>query len=167
MAPPVVDEFRDKHINNLNSLPVYWWSVDPGDRNVGVSWWWGPYCIRSYHTDPDDCVDTLVTECQQGLELLVHEQFTLRGSQMGMQQGSEFLTSQLIGAMRHVCRRAGVPVKSYQAGNHKPMYRKREFKPPMRNHNEWVSFGEGPHAKDSECLGEYYVRTVIMKGRGY
>lgn len=161
------DDYTDKQVANINELPEYWWSVDPGDRNVGISWWWGAYCIRSYHTDPNDCVDTLVREVQQGLELLVHEQFTLRGSQMGMQQGSEFLTSQLIGAMRHICRRAGVPVKSYQAGNHKPLFRKPEFKPPHRTLSEWVSFGEGPHAKDSECLGEYYVKTVILKGRGY
>lgn len=164
---PVLDELGAKHVDRLNELPAYWWSVDPGDRNVGISWWAGPYCIRSYHTDPNDCVDTLVREVQQGLELLVHEQFTLRGYQMGMQQGSEFLTSQLIGAMRHICRRAGVPVKSYQAGNHKGMFKKREFKPPMRPLSEWVSFGEGPHAKDSECLGEYFVQTVLLKGKGY
>lgn len=151
----------------MNELPAYWWSVDPGDKNVGISWWSGAFCIRSYHTDPNDCVDTLVREAQRGLELLVHEQFTLRGYQMGMQQGSEFLTSQLIGAMRHICRRASIPVKSYQAGNHKQLYRKPDFKPPARAHHEWVSFRNGPHAKDSECLGEYHVRTVILKGRGY
>lgn len=164
---PVLEAYGQRHVDRLNSLPGYWWSVDPGDRNVGISWWSGAVCIRSYHTNPNDCVDTLVHEVQSGLELLVHEQFTLRGSQMGQQQGSEFLCSQLIGAMRHICRRAGVPVKSYQAGNHKPIYRKLEFKPPQRAHSEWVSYGEGPHAKDSECLGEYYVRTVILKGRGY
>lgn len=163
---PVLEAYKQRHLDNLNSLPDYWWSVDPGDRNVGISWWSGAVCLRSYHTDPNDCVDTLVHEVRD-LDLLVHEQFTLRGSQMGQQQGSEFLCSQLIGAMRHICRRAGVPVKSYQAGNHKPIYRKMEFKPPLRPHNEWVSFGEGPHAKDSECLGEYFVRTVILKGRGY
>lgn len=153
--------------SNLARLPEYWWAVDPGDVNVGISWWSGAVCFRSYHTTPNDCVDTLVREAQQGLELLVHEQFTLRGYQMGQQQGSEFLTSQLIGAMRHICRRADVPVKSYQAGNHKPVLRKPEFKPPQRSHDEWRSYSCGPHAKDSECLGEYYVRTVMLKGRGY
>lgn len=157
----------EKISKNLTKLPEYWWSVDPGDRNVGISWWWGAVCIRSYHTDPDDCVDTLVREIHGGLEFLVHEQFTLRGYQMGMQQGSEFLTCQLIGAMRHICRRAGVPWTSYQAGNHKAVFRKPEFKPPQRPHSEWTSFGCGPHAKDSECLGEYHVRTILLKGRGY
>ena len=158
---------EEKIADNFAKLPEYWWSVDPGDRNVGISWWWGAWCIRSYHTDPNDCVDTLVREIQQGLDFLVYEQFTLRGYQMGQQQGSEFLTSQLIGAMRHICRRAGVKTASYQAGNHKALYRKPEFKPPQRAHSEWVSFREGPHAKDSECLGEYHVRTVLLKGRGY
>lgn len=164
---PILDEFGQRHLDRLAGLPEYWWSVDPGDKNVGVSWWHGAHCIRSYHTDPDDCVDTLVAEIHGGLEFLVYEQFTLRGYQMGMQQGSEFLTSQLIGAMRHICRRAQVRYTSYQAGNHKALYRKTEFKPPHRAHNEWVSFGSGSHAKDSECLGEYHVRTVILKGRGY
>jgi hypothetical protein len=158
---------EEKIADRINLLPGYWWSVDPGDRNVGVSWWSGAVCIRSYHTDPNDCVDTLVHEIQGGLEFLVYEQFTLRGYQMGEQQGSEFLTSQLIGAMRHICRRAKVSTASYQAGNHKPTAKKMEFRPPMRTHGEWVSFGEGPHAKDSECLGEYHVRTVILKGRGF
>jgi hypothetical protein len=158
---------EEKMAERFKLLPEYWWSVDPGDKNVGISWWNGAHCIRSYHTDPDDCVDTLVTEIQGGLEFLVHEQFTLRGYQMGMQQGSEFLTCQLIGAMRHICRRARVKWTSYQAGNHKPLYRNSAFKPPQRAQNEWVSYGCGPHAKDSECLGEYHVRTVILKGRGY
>lgn len=153
--------------DNLKLLPDYWWSVDPGDRNVGVSWWSGAVCFRSYHTDPNECVDTLVAEARDGLDLLVYEQFTLRGYQMGEQQGSEFLTSQLIGAMRHICRRAKIRTASYQAGNHKAIYRKSEFKPPQRPHAEWRSYSQGPHAKDSECLGEYHVRTIMLKGSGY
>lgn len=164
---PTLSEYKERHIARLNSLPAYWWSVDPGDKNVGVSWWAGAVCIRSYHTDPNDCVDTLVREIQDGLEFLVYEQFTLRGYQMGEQQGSEFLTSQLIGAMRHICRRAKVGTASYQAGNHKSLYKNLDFRPPQRAHSEWVSYGSGGHAKDSECLGEYHVRTVIKKGQGY
>jgi len=158
---------EEKRKENLANLPEYWWSVDPGDKNVGISWWYGPWCIRSFHTDPDTCVDLLVTEVQGGLEFLVFEQFTLRGYQMGMQQGSEFLTSQLIGAMRHICRRAGVPTKSYQAGNHKAVYKKIDFRPPHREDRDWVSYGSGGHAKDSEVLGEYFVRTVMLKGMGF
>ena len=153
--------------DRINELPDYWWSVDPGDKNVGVSWWTKAFCIRSYHTNPDDCIDLLVSEVQAGLDFLVYEQFTLRGYQMGEQQGSEFLTSQMIGAMRHICRRAKVPYTSFQAGNHKRMYKRLSFRPPERNHNEWVSFGSGGHAKDSECLGEYYVNTILLKGKGY
>lgn len=158
---------EEKTSERMLLLPEYWWTVDPGDKNVGISWWWGPYCIRSYHTDPDDCVDTLIREAQGGLDFLVYEQFTLRGYQMGTQQGSEFLTSQLIGAMRHICRRAGIPTDSYQAGHHKGIYKKLEFRPPARPHDAWKSYGSGGHAKDSECLGEYYVRKVLLKGRGY
>lgn len=151
----------------INTLPEYWWSVDPGDVNVGLSMWHKAVCFRSFHSNPNDTVDLLVQEARNGLGLLVYEAFNLRGYQMGMQQGSEFLTSQMIGAMRHICRRAGIPTVSHRPSDHKVIFKKPEFKPPERPANEWRSFGNGGHAKDSECLGEYHVRTVILKGRGY
>lgn len=152
----------------MATLPAYWWSVDPGDVNVGLSMWSGAVCFRSLHSTPNETVDLLVEEANGGgLELLVYEAYNLRGYQMGMQQGSEFLTSQMIGAMRHVCRRAGVRTVSHRPSDHKVVFKKAEFKPPERPANEWRSYGRGGHAKDSECLGEYYVRTVILKGRGY
>lgn len=149
-------------------LPDWWASVDPGDKNVGLSLWVGPVCVQSIHTDPNTCVDWLVPEAASGrLKLLVYEAFNLRGELMAQQQGSEFLTSQMIGAMRHICRRAGVPTKSFRPVDHKGLFRNRNFKPPERLNAEWRSHKNGGHAKDSECLGEYFVRTVIFKGRGY
>lgn len=150
----------------MATLPGYWWSVDPGDVNVGLSMWSGAVCVRSFHTNPNDTIDLLVTEARD-LELLVYEAFNLRGVLAMQQQGSEFLTSQMIGAMRHVCRRAGIPTKSYRPADHKGVFRNVDFKEPSRPKKEWRSYGHGGHAKDSECLGEYHVRTVILKGRGY
>jgi hypothetical protein len=153
----------------MSKLPEWWVSIDPGDKNVGLSAWVGPVCVASVHTDPDTCVDWVVREAaNRRLKLLVYEAFNLRGELMAQQQGSEFLTSQMIGALRHVCRRAGVPTKSFRPADHKGlMNRNIEFKPPRRPHNEWVSHGHGGHAKDSENLGEYFVRTILLKGRGY
>lgn len=158
---------KEANIRDLmDTLPWYWWSVDPGDKNVGLSMWSGAVCLRSFHTNPNDAIDLLVTEAH-ALELLVYEAFNLRGELAMQQKGSEFLTSQMIGAMRHICRRAGIPTKSYRPADHKGVFKKPEFKKPQRPDNEWRSYGNGGHAKDSECLGEYHVRTVIMKGRGY
>jgi hypothetical protein len=154
--------------DRLATLPSYWWSVDPGDVNVGLSMWTGAVCFDSFHTNPNDCVDLLVTEIHRnGLELLVYEAFNLRGNLAMQQQGSEFLTSQMIGAMRHICRRAGVATQSYRPSDHKGIFRNYHFKPPRRPAQEWRSYGHGGHSKDSECLGEYHVRKLLLKGSGY
>lgn len=142
--------------------------IDPGDKNVGLSKWVGAVCFESVHTDPDSCVDLLVTEVtRNGLGLLVYEAFNLRGNLALQQTGSEFLTPQMIGAMRHICRRAGVPTKSFRPADHKGVFKNADFRPPNRPAKEWASYGHGGHAKDSECLGEYFIRTVILKGRGF
>lgn len=153
-----------------SELPDFWWSVDlgPGDVNVGLSQWTGPVCFTSGHTTPNEAVDHLIDAIHfGGLKLLVYEKFNLQGDKMAQQQGSEFLTSQMIGAMRHVCRRAGIPTVGYRPVEHKKLFKQPAFRPPARPDREWRSYGHGGHAKDSECLGEYYVRTIMLKGRGY
>lgn len=84
----------------------------------------------------------------------------------GTQLGSEFLTPQMIGAMRHVCRRAGVPTACYLASHHKT-YAKRELNTSVMPLRSWKSFGNGPHSKDSESLGYYHVHRVHKQGSGY
>lgn len=149
-------------------LPGLWVSVDPGDRHVGWSEWTGPVCFESYEIDPDTAVDLTVQYAGHGhLGLLVYEAFNLRGPLAMQQQGSEFLTSQLIGALRHVCRRAGVPTVSYRPSDYKGLFKQPEFKPPLRAQREWRSYGRGGHSKDSECLGEGHVRRTLLRGKGY
>lgn len=154
--------------DRLASLPDYWWTVDPGDVNVGLSMWTGPVCFESYHTTPNELVDLLVTEAVRGgLKLVVYEAFNLRAELAMQQTGSELLTPQLIGAIRHICRRAQIETASYRPADHKGIYRNADHKPPNRPHQEWRSYGRGGHAKDSECVGEYHVRRLLMKGKGY
>lgn len=152
----------------IGELPEFWVSVDPGDRHVGVAWWRRAVCVKAYETTPDAWVDELIDLISgYGLELVVYERFLLRGELMAQQQGSEFFTSQLIGAMRHICRRAKVSCVGYRPRDHKALMKQREFKPPMRPHAEWVSYGHGPHAKDAENLGEFHVRKTLRRGQGY
>lgn len=154
--------------DRLATLPSYWWSVDPGDVHVGLSMWSGAVCFDSYETTPNDLVDLLVAQASCGeLGLVAYEAFNLRGALAMQQQGSEFLTSQLIGAIRHICRRAGVPTVSYRPSDHKGVFRNPDHKPPERSAREWRSYGRGGHSKDSECLGEYHVRKLLLKGKGY
>lgn len=112
-------------------------------------------------------VDSLVEQASTGaLGLLVYEKFQLYHDKAGQQLGSEFLTPQLIGAMRHICRRAHVPTTCYLASNHKT-YTKRELGVKVMPLRSWMSYGSGPHAKDSESLGRYHVHRVHKQGKGY
>lgn len=149
-------------------LPDFWVSVDPGDRHVGVALWHGPVCFKAYETEPDAFVDELVTMIHRdGLALVAYERFLLRGELMAQQQGSEFFTSQLIGATRHLCRRAKIDCVGYRPRDHKDLFKKPEFKPPLRPHREWASWGHGGHTKDAENVGEYHIHRLLNKGKGY
>lgn len=155
---------------NDNSLPGLWFSIDPGDANVGLAEWWGTECQVARHTTPDEAVDYVMGVAKEGrLDLLVHERFALYpGAEQGRgQMGSEFLTSQMIGVLKFICRHTGVPVISHLASHHKNYIKKAEFKPPAKPLRDWKSYGQGPHAKDAESLGIYHARTVLMKGKGY
>jgi hypothetical protein len=141
-------------------LPSLWFSIDPGDRNVGVCRWRHDQCLDAYQSAPDETVDMLVEAASSGaLGLLVYEKFQLYHDKAGQQLGSEFLTSQMIGAMRHICRRASVPTTCYLASNHKT-WAKRELPTSVMPLRAWHSFGSGPHAKDAETLGRYHANRV-------
>ncbi len=145
-------------------LPLLWWSIDPGDVNVGLTVWSGNSGVSAEHTNPDDLIDRMVKEVQHGLTLVVYETFQLFGWKMAEQQGSNFATPELIGAMKHVCRRARVPMRRYRPVDHKARYKMDRNKPPKRGVRDWMSYGHGGHAKDSENLGEYHIDQVA-KGK--
>jgi hypothetical protein len=156
----------------VDGLPENWISVDPGDKNVGVTRWLHDRPIRAIHTNPDQFVDhlwKLLFEAgdRPRLDLVVYERFQLDGKRMGPQIGSSFATPGLIYTMYHLTRRAGVDFVGYLPGHHKQLYRLPDYKPPIKSHRAWVSYGHGPHAKDSECLGLYHIRRLTLKGMGY
>lgn len=149
-------------------LPDLWVSIDPGDVHVGVAWWHGPVCFKAYESDPDTTTDRLLARVKDGsLRLVVYERFLLRGALAMQQQGSEFFTSQMIGVMRSDCRRHEVACVGYRPRDHKDLFKKREFKPPIRPHHEWASYGHGGHTKDAENLGEYHIHRILKRGKGY
>lgn len=144
-----------------NLLPDRWTSIDPGDIHVGVTTWSGDQCLRSWETTPDRMVDMLIEVTDAGkIDLVVYEKFQLYGELMGQQIGSEFQTSELIGAMKHICRRTAVPMRRYLAGHHKKLYKTMAFMPPQMPLRAWKSYGHGGHSKDSECLGYFWVKQV-------
>ena len=144
----------------MADLPGLWFSVDPGDVHVGLAVWSGARCREAVETRPDDMVDRLV-DVQPRPALLVLEAFALRGNLMAEQQGSEFLTSQLIGALRHVCRRAQIPVIMQTPWQAKQLERLEPWRDwPLR---AFVSYGQGRHAKDAELHGLKHIRTHLAR----
>lgn len=151
-------------------LPDLWFSIDPGENNVGFAEWSGTECLEARHTEPDVAVDYVMKIAKEGgLGLLVHERFALYpGAEQGRgQMGSEFLTSQMIGVLKFICRHTKVPVVSHLASHHKNLVKRAEFRPPVKPLRAWKSYGNGGHAKDAESLGLYHIHTQLNKGRGY
>lgn len=145
-----------------------WLTVDPGEVHVGTVLWDGTEPVRAQEMHPDQFVDWFVSACgRRELELVVYEIFMLYGHKKDVQLGSTFGTAELIGVIKHVARRAGIPAVGYQASAHKQLYRLKEFKPPVKPLRAWRSYGHGSHTKDAECLGLYHIRTKQLKGRGY
>jgi hypothetical protein len=94
-------------------------------------------------------------------QLLVIERFALRGDLMAQQQGSEFLTAQLIGSLRFICRNFRVPVV-IQTPHQASVIKKRipwEGWPQRR----WVSYGSGGHAKIAEQHGYFYINERLRE----
>lgn len=147
----------------------FWVSVDPGDRHVGVTAWRGTEPQWSKEFTPDGWVDWLVAAvAAKDLELIVYEVFLLYpGAEVNRNQmGSTFGTCELIGVMRHLCRRAGLPFVGYQASHHKAQYKNSQFKPPLKPHRSWKSYGHGSHCKDSENIGLYHLNQTHNKTFG-
>lgn len=147
-----------------------WVSVDPGDVHVGVTRWKGVEAVWCREMRPDEFVDWLIGACGASeLELIVFEVFMLYpGAELGRNQmGSTFGTCELIGVMKHLARRSGIPIVGYQASTHKALYKMKEYRPPQKPLRAWRSYGAGSHCKDSECLGLYHLRRIALKGKGY
>lgn len=145
-----------------------WVSVDPGDVHVGVCYWNGrePQWAKEFR--PDEFVDWLILKMSnKELELVVYEIFLLYNHKAVQQTGSTFGTAELIGVMRHLCRRAEVPFHGYQASVHKTLYKNLDYRPPRKPLRAWVSYGEGPHTKDAECVGLWFLRCHELMAKGF
>lgn len=145
-----------------------WISVDPGDIHVGVTYWRGREPLWAKEFDQISFVDWLIPKLSSGTVVMIaYEVFMLYHSKATQQTGSKFHTPELIGVMRHLCRRKGIPFVGFQASVHKSLYKNLDYRPPRMPLNAWVSYGHGGHCKDSECVGRWFVRVNDMKGLGF
>ena len=89
-----------------------WISVDPGEH-VGVALWYGEVGAWASEMSPPEFVDWLWDE--PGADLVVYESFRLRGGAMALAQtGSTFPAVEVIGVIRHLCRRREVRLASVE-----------------------------------------------------
>lgn len=144
-----------------------WISVDPGDVHVGVCYWEGRTPKWAKEFSQDEFVDWLIPRLRSGeITLVAHEIFMLYHSKATQQTGSKFYTSELIGVMRHLCRRAEIPFVGYQASAHKQLYKNPNYRPPKKALRDWVSYGHGGHCKDAECVGLWFLRNHELREQG-
>jgi hypothetical protein len=130
-------------------------SVDPGDRHVGWCEWLNGVPVTMIEHDPKSALKRLETVVDR-LDLLVYERFLLYGWLAAQQVGSEFLTAQLIGAIKWECDKHGVPVVGQTASQAKSLYK---IKPYVNwKPREWPTYGKGNHVKDAFIHGAYLLR---------
>lgn len=162
--------------HDYTELPGTWWSVDPGDVHVGLAEWRGAVCVAATETSPTLFEDRLMEVCRgtpravQWAEavggvalpdLVIIERFALRGEFMAQQQGSEFLTSQMIGSTRFICRWFGKPLVIQTPDQHKLVLKRDPWRDwPQRR---FKSYGHGPHAKSAELHGYFFIESVLRR----
>lgn len=134
--------------------PMHWVSCDPGEIHSGFARWSRFDCIetRSLSGGPNgSAVAQLLQEISNGLDFLVFERYTLYPHLARQQAGSEFLTSQQIGAMKFIVTHKEIPWQDQTAGQGKRVYSLEPFR--SWSQRSWKSYGMGPHAKDAEAHG--------------
>lgn len=160
-------------------IPAMWVSIDPGDRFVGYCLWQGVKCVRSYELGPEQAIGMLEDDTEmrnvlhyglpQGandrrVSLVVYERFALYAWNQKSMAGNEFKTSQMIGTIKYICRRAEVEIVGQFASQGKSTYNRAPFK--HWKARDWQRVLNGPigrgHTRDAAAHGFEFMRT-----RGY
>lgn len=141
------------------TVPAQWVSLDPGDRYCGWVDWEGFKPVFSAIMSPEETVERLESSVCK-IEVLVFEKFSLYAWNEKSLAGNEFRTSQLIGAVKYICNRAGVVWVAQSAAEGKSTYRREPFK--HWKTRDWkqalgTDIGSG-HSRDALAHGYEYLR---------
>lgn len=149
----------------IDWLSDLYWSIDPGESKCGVAIFRGGRCVEAHRSTPDAALDKLWVHLDVPMDLesrpwaVVLERFALRGDLAPQQRGSEMGTSQMIGAIRWMCRHLSVPVVMQTPQNAHAMERAVPFCDwPQRR---WASYGQGRDAKMAELHGLFRISTTL------
>ena len=137
--------------------PEVWWSIDPGDVHVGLAQWSYSDLVSVFETDPY----TLLSMLSAGPpKFVICERWALYGWKASEQTGSEFFTSQLVGAIKCLCWLRQVPLLMQQPSVGKAMFR------PER-HKDRVWRGRNKHQRDAEAHGLAWLAKLDRISEGY
>lgn len=141
------------------------WAIDPGESKCGVAIFERGLCVQALRSTPDECLDKLWEHLGHGHggvtrpAGVVLERFALFGHLAAMQVGSEMGTSQMIGAIRWMCRNTGTPLAMQTPQNAHKTEDTLLFK--ARTARWWRSYGQGRDAKMAELHGLFRVSDSI------
>lgn len=148
---------------SASDVPFRWVSIDPGDRHVGFATWVNTDCVTALELTPRQCMTTLENLLEaQILSAIVFEKFALYAWNEKSMAGNEFLTCQLIGMIKYVADKHEIECVGFSASEHKRIYRMGWFTaltPKELRTLPW--WGNGGHAKDAWCLGEWFKRKRL------
>lgn len=127
-------------------------------------------CVQALRSTPDVCLDKLWEHLGYSTESrpqgVVLETFALRADLAAQQTGSEMGTSQMIGAVRWMCRHHGVPVVMQTPSQAHHVDENPGTEPfrswPLRR---WASYGQGKDAKMAERHGLFRISTSLTSAQ--
>ena len=129
-------------------------SIDPGEEHVGVAMFsrsdgkWE--AMWSNTSAPDRAVDYIWhTVAHLAVDNVIAEQWRVYP---GMAEWSECRTAEVIGVVRHLCRRFNIPFETVPA----------RVKNPARafvRRADIPLIGDTVHAKDAELIGWYWINA--------
>lgn len=127
-------------------------AIDPGDSHVGIATWIsGHDQVECYEVDAADAVSEIgKLILRLGVTTLVIEAFTLYGPQAQAQTGSSMLTSQLIGALKHMAFQHGTPVVEQGASIKRPTFAQAKARGIRIK-------SKSQHARDAGAHAVYFV----------
>ena len=139
--------------------PDRWLSIDPGDIHVGLATWMGDECKSAIETTPEGLIATLEYMLEgKVIDLVVCEKFALYAWNEKSMAGNEFETSQLIGVIKYLCKRHGVPYVGQFASEHKRIYKLGWFLAMSNKEQRAMPYwGQGGHAKDAWVAGRWFA----------
>lgn len=150
--------FSEDRLNPIKT--ERWLSIDPGDSHCGVAEWRTDTIVSAGEVSPLELINLLDREAgSDDIALVVCERWSLHAWQSASLSGNEFLTSQLIGVVKHLCARSAVPYVGQFNSEGKATYKRSPW--DTWTIKDWRAAGSGrirnKHVKDAMCHGYAYL----------